>query len=158
CKRKPGTAGLGLLGASRFVHRAGQRKSPHSFLNPLVASEGLSTPRASPHRFLLAGALRRIHAFHPVRRRPYRPIAEYHQRFRFRVSPPPQTAPPPILGPPDQSGPKGVSFHVATDRQEVLVLFYGKRFKPALVQMPAPSAAVLNMPALRMGQGEPSRE
>jgi hypothetical protein len=55
-------------------------------------------------------------------------------------------------------GTKGVPFHVAADRQEMLVRLDRERLEPSLIQVTGASRAVVGVPPLGVGHGEPAQE
>src|SRR5688500_8878132 len=69
-----------------------------------------------------------------------------------------RTAPLPLLRTRDETGAHGIALHVATDRQQVLTRFNGKRFESSLIDVTITHTLSMLMPALGMRQREPIHE
>ena len=57
-----------------------------------------------------------------------------------------------------QMRPQRVSFNVAADCQEMLILLDGKRLEASLIEVTRPRAVPLGVPALSMCQRQPPNE
>jgi hypothetical protein len=68
------------------------------------------------------------------------------------------TAPRPVLGPRHHAGTHRVALHVPQGRQQMLVLLAGYALEPALIQVPVAHRIVGLLPALGVGQCQPSHE
>ena len=70
----------------------------------------------------------------------------------------PATAPAPLLRSFHEASPHRFSFHVTTDRQQILASFDGKGFEPPLIDVPVSYRVTMLMSPLRMSQREPVHE
>ena len=87
-----------------------------------------------------------------------RPGSQQRLLLRVAVLPSIETAPTPRLGTLHEIGPQSVPLHVATNREEVLVVLNGKRLEAALIHMTAARAVPMSVPAPRVRQRQPADE
>ena len=63
-----------------------------------------------------------------------------------------------MFGTVDKSRPPGVTFPIATDDKEVLIILNREALEPALIPMRLPSGPVMGVVAHGVGQGHPAEE
>jgi len=83
------------------------------------------------------------------------------QQFAFCIGPALpsiQAGPAPVLRATHQVRPQCVALNVSRNRVKVIVLLDGERFEAPLIHVPRASGFTLGMPALRVGQGQPTDE
>lgn len=83
-------------------------------------------------------------------------MAEPRCQFRVRLCSPPLACPLPIFGSVHQLCSERISLHVASDRQEMPVCLHGKGLESSLIHRSSPSGVMVGMPALGVGDGDPS--
>ncbi len=124
--------------------------------DPVSRTIGPSASCAQPEGRQLLPVQRLIDEIQPTIRPRHGPFTEQGCRLPRAAFATPETTPSPVLCSGHQVGSQGVTFDVATHRQEIPVALNRERLESALVQMAATAHPLKGMPAKRMRSRKPS--
>jgi hypothetical protein len=117
---------IAFLGTPLGTKRTFQAQASYGLLGPEFLPEGRSSIHRAPQRQQLSLRLRRIDLLHPVGQTPQRPSRQERTLLGASLVPAVQASPTPVLRALYEVGPQRIPLHVPADREEVLVVLYGK--------------------------------